>query len=152
MCPRYGKLAALFLNERTDDALINPLDLVTIEKEQQQDKALLLKLKAGTPNLQLKTFCGGVQVICQGNLIYIPKTLQESVSEWYHIILCHSGTSRTKEIIRHHLTWPGLRNHVLACVQTCDVCQHTKRKNVITDTYQRRPRKRNRGKIGRAHV
>ena len=52
-------LAQCFLNERANDALIHQLDLTTIDKAQQQDKALLSKLKAGTPNLQLKTFCGG---------------------------------------------------------------------------------------------
>ena len=63
-------LAKCFLNERADDALIYALHLTMIDKAQQQDKALLSKLKAGTPNLQLKTFHGGPQVICQDNLIY----------------------------------------------------------------------------------
>ncbi len=54
-------LANLFLNERADDALIYPLDLVTIDKAQQNDKHLLRKIQAKTPNLQLKTCCGGVK-------------------------------------------------------------------------------------------
>ena len=41
-------LAKCFLNERADDTLIYPLDLTTIDKAQQQDKALLSKHKAGT--------------------------------------------------------------------------------------------------------
>ena len=124
-------LAKCFLNERAADALIYPLDLTTIDKAQQQDEALLRKRKAGTPNLQIKTFCGGVQVICQDDLIYIPKTLQARVTEWYHLMLCHSGVVRTEQTIRQHLTWPGLRNHVLACVQTCDVCQRYKNKTSL---------------------
>ena len=47
--------------------------------------------------------------------------------EWYHLMLCHSGTTRTEATIKQHLTWPGLRNHVLACVQTCDICQGYKK-------------------------
>ncbi len=50
-------------------------------------------------------------------------------------MLCHSGTTRTEETIRQHLTRPGLCNHVLACVQTCDVCQRWEntyyRKNIL---------------------
>ena len=42
-------------------------------------------------------------------------------------MLCHSGVVRTEQTIRQHLTWPGLRNHVLACIQTCDVCQRYKK-------------------------
>ena len=126
-CVPNNDLAELFLNERADDALIYPLDLVLIDKEQQKDTALLRKLQAGTPHLQTKTFRGGVQVICQDDLIYIPKTLQARVTEWYHLMLCHSGTTRTEATIKQHLTWPGLRNHVLACVQTCDICQRYKK-------------------------
>ena len=36
---------------------------------------------------------------------------------------------RTEATIKQHLTWPGLRNHVLACVQTCDICQRYKKQN-----------------------
>ena len=71
-------LAEFFLNKRADDALIYPLDLITIDKAQQNDQDLLRKLQANTPNLQPKTFHGGVQVICQDGLIYIPKTLQSA--------------------------------------------------------------------------
>jgi transposase InsO family protein len=120
-------LAEFFLNERADDALIYPLDLITIDKAQRNDKDLLRQLQAKAPNLQPKTFRGGVQVICQDGLIYIPKTLRARVTEWYHLMLCHSGTTRTEETIKQHLTWPGLQNHVRACVQTCDVCQRYKK-------------------------
>ncbi len=72
------------------------LDLVLIDKEQRKDHALLPKLQAGTPTFHIKTFRGGVQVICQDNLIYIPKTLQARVTEWYHPMLCLSGTTRTE--------------------------------------------------------
>ena len=120
-------LAEFFLNERADDALIYPLDLITIDKAQQNDKDLLRQLQAKAPNLQPKTFRGGVQVICQDGLIYIPKSLRARVTEWYHLMLCHSGTTRTEETIKQHLTWPGLQNHVRACVQTCDVCQRYKK-------------------------
>ena len=68
-CVPNNDLAELFFNERADDAHIYLLDLVLIDKEQQKDTALLRKLQAGTPHLQTKTFRGGVQVICQDNLI-----------------------------------------------------------------------------------
>jgi hypothetical protein len=93
-CISDTNLAEQFLNERADDALIYPLDLPAIDKAQQADKALLRQLQAGKSNLQLKTFRGGVQVICQDNLIYIPKTLQARVTEWYHIMLCHTVVVR----------------------------------------------------------
>jgi hypothetical protein len=127
-------LADLFLNERSDDALIYSLDLSTIETAQQADRALLRKVRTGVPGFRLKTFRGGGKVICQRDLIYIPKALQARVTEWYHLMLCHSGATRTEATIRQHLTWPGLRNHVLACVQTCDICQRYK-KNVIANIY-----------------
>jgi hypothetical protein len=124
-CVSDDDLAELFLNERADDALIYPLDLTAITKAQQKDTMLLCQLHAGT--CTLKTFHGGVQVICQDNLIYIPKTLQARIMEWNLIMLCHSGATRTEATIRQHLTWPGLRNHVLACVQMCDICQQCKK-------------------------
>ena len=120
-------LADFFFNERADDALIYPLDLITIDKAQKNDNDLLRQLQAKAPNLKPKTFRGGVQVICQDGLIYIPKTLRARVTEWYHLMLCHSGTTRTEETMKQHLTWPGLQNHVRACVQTCDVCQRYKK-------------------------
>ena len=51
-------LADLFLNERSDDALIYPLDLSTIETAQHTDRALLRKVRTGVPGFHLKTFCG----------------------------------------------------------------------------------------------
>jgi hypothetical protein len=109
-CVSDDDLAELFLNERADDALIYPLDLTAITKAQQKDTLLLRQLQAGT--CTLKTFRGGVQVICQNGLIYIPKTLQARVTEWYHLMLCHSGTTRTEVTLKQHLTWPGLQSHV----------------------------------------
>ncbi len=41
-------------------------------------------------------------------------------------MLCHSGAKCTDATIRQHLMWPGLRNHVLACIQKCDICQQYK--------------------------
>ena len=85
VCVPDNDLTKLYLNERANNAIISPLDLVLIDKEQQKDTALLCKLQAGRPTLQTKTFCGGVQVICQDDLIYIPKTLQARVT-WNGII------------------------------------------------------------------
>ena len=79
-----------------------------IDKAQQNNKDLLRKLQAKTPDLQPKTFRGGVQIICQDGLIYIPKTLRARVTEWYHLMLCHSGTTRTEETIKQHLSWPWI--------------------------------------------
>ncbi len=89
-CVPDTNLAEFFLNEQSYDALINPVDLVTIDKAQQTDKGLLRKLKAGMPNLQLKTFCGEAQVIWQDNLIYTPKTLQACVC---HRMVSHYAMS-----------------------------------------------------------
>ena len=120
-------LADLFLNERSDDQLVYPLDLRAIDTAQQQDPLLLKRLKTGVPGYHLKSFCGGEEVICHQDKIYIPAPLQARITEWYHIMLCHSGATRTEATIRQHLTWPGLRNHVQTCVQTCDVCQRYKK-------------------------
>ncbi len=46
-------------------------------------------------------------------------------------MLCHSGVTRIEATIRQHLTWPGLRDHVLACIQTCDSCQRNKTKGYL---------------------
>ena len=43
-CVPDNDLAKLFLNKRANDARINPLNLVLIDKEEQKDTALLRKL------------------------------------------------------------------------------------------------------------
>ncbi len=97
----------IFLNQCADDALIYPFSFNTISKAQQNDTDLYRKLRTGMSHLQPKpAFCGGAQVICQDGLIYVPKALQVRVKEFYHLMLCHSGTTHTEENIKQHLTLP----------------------------------------------
>ena len=40
-------------------------------------------------------------------LIYVPKTLQIPLVEWYHETLKHPDKSRTKYTIYQHYAWPN---------------------------------------------
>ena len=51
----------------------------------------------------MKSFYGAGKVyklICKDDKIVAPTILQKPIIQWYHIQLCHSGTTCTEEITR----------------------------------------------------
>ena len=45
-------------------------------------------------------------------------------------MICHPGVRRMEETLRQHYWWPKLREAVKEFVQTCAICQKTKRKTI----------------------
>ena len=59
-------------------------------------------------------------------LVYVPKDLRESLTEWYHDSLKHPGYDRLLETMRLHFNWPGMAKALETYAKTCDVCQRYK--------------------------
>jgi len=106
-----------------------PLQYKLIQKEQQNDKTLMQKLKEN-PKYSIKTYRGGGKnrhLVCKNNKIVLPDTLQERAVKWYHEQLCHPGLSRTEATIRQHFTFNGLSEMVEDHVKKCKICQKCKK-------------------------
>ena len=108
----------------------NPVNYRVIAREQQKNKKFgqLLSKDSYTT----RTFHGGGKsrtLICFGEKIAIPPTLQKPFLDWYHEMLCHPGQLRMENTIRQHFYWPTLRDDVRKHCTVCDVCQRTKKGN-----------------------
>lgn len=66
-------------------------------------------------------------MICQNGKIYIPKTLQKRIVQWYHEQLCHPGENRTELTIRQHFTWTNMKETIDEVCGKCRVCQLCKK-------------------------
>jgi RNase H-like domain found in reverse transcriptase/Reverse transcriptase (RNA-dependent DNA polymerase)/Integrase zinc binding domain len=117
---------------RTEDDITEddfPLHFKLIQREQQNDKALLTKVRQSN-NYSITNFRGGGterQLITRNGKIIIPRVLQKRIVRWYHYILCHPGESRTEATIAQHFHWAGMREHIKSECSTCHICQLTKR-------------------------
>ena len=81
-----------------------PVTYATIAAEQRKD-APLINLLTSQPGYTLHTFRGGEkqwQLVISQQKIVIPQSLQKRVVDWYHLHLCHPGTTRTEATIRQH--------------------------------------------------
>jgi len=108
-----------------------PLNYKSIMIAQQKDQSLLQLAKTNT-EYNLKEFSAAGKerlLICKGNKIVIPESLQLRIVEWYHIQLCHPGQTRTEATINQHFTWKGLRKTVHQVCSKCHTCQVTKTSN-----------------------
>ena len=56
----------------------------------------------------------------------IPKQIQKTLAEWYDIILCHPGETRTLLSIGQHFHWKGLQKSVHDIWAKCHMCQFLK--------------------------
>ncbi len=107
-----------------------PLEYRLFYKFQQQDKALLKRVKQPHAGLDAKTFRGGGQdwsLICHNGKIVVPEKLRQRVITWYHEALCHPGINRTEETIGQHLWWPKMRDEITEHVTVCPTCQKNKK-------------------------
>ena len=59
-------------------------------------------------------------------LVYVPKDMRESLTEWYHDSLKHPGKDRLLETMRLHFNWPGMTKSLEDYSKTCDICQRYK--------------------------
>jgi hypothetical protein len=51
---------------------------------------------------------GNLLLSVQTIIIPHPQALQEQVVDWYHLHLCHPGTTRTEATIKQHFYWKNL--------------------------------------------
>ena len=58
--------------------------------------------------------------------IYVPEACRQSLVEWYHDNLRHSGTKRTSATIRQYFNWPGASTFIEHYVKKCGICQKYK--------------------------
>ena len=57
----------------------------------------------------------------------IPKQIQQTLVEWYHIILCQPGETRIKLSIGQLFHWKGLQKSIHDIYSKCHTCQLLKR-------------------------
>ncbi len=55
--------------------------------------------------------------------VWVPKSMQKGIIEWYYCILQHAGINRTVNSICQVFNWKGLRPMVKKYVSSCDTCQ-----------------------------
>jgi hypothetical protein len=105
-----------------------PVTYATIAAEQRKD-APLINLLTSQPGYTLHTFRGGGkywELVIAKEKIIIPQALQKRVVDWYHLHLCHPGTTRTEATIRQHFYWKNLRKDVEQTCRRCKICQKSK--------------------------
>ena len=69
----------------------------------------------------------GVELIHDGNQIFVPAALRDRVLDWYHQMLVHPGEKRMEASLRGVYTWPGLRTAVKNLCKHCHTCQMFKK-------------------------
>ena len=97
---------------------------------QQKDKSLIEIVKEKPNDYSIKHFHGAgkkYSLICRHGKIVIPKSIQKTLVEWYHNVLCHPGETRTELTIGQHFYWKGLRKSVHDICSKCHTCQFLKR-------------------------
>ena len=46
--------------------------------------------------------------------------------DWYHLHLCHPGTTRTEATIRQYFYWKNIQKDVEQTCRRCRICQKSK--------------------------
>jgi transposase InsO family protein len=108
-----------------------PLRYKDIKKAQLSNPELQAKLLS-RKDYNYSPFRGGDkdhQLICHHGKIVLPPALQQKTIDWYHLTLCHPGTTRTEATIRQHFDWKGLRPMVIDTCRKCELCQKAKPSN-----------------------
>ena len=96
--------------EKTDTSDAFPLTFSKIHQAQLADTSLQRHALINDA-YSLQTFRRGgknYELIVYQDKIVIPKILQQSTVEWYHMYLCHPGETRTEQTIRQHFWWENL--------------------------------------------
>ena len=114
---------AYFKEEDVNNVLeeIFPMSPKEIRSHQEKDKKLQKSLQE-QEDYKIKKI-EGQEVILYKKKIYIPKTLQYRVMDWYHTYLVHPGSTRMLKSMQTILHWHGIRKDVEKFVQKCDICQ-----------------------------
>ena len=130
-----AEIFGLDSSDHDDTAL--PIQFKNILLHQQKDKKLLKEFTHSKCKYTIKTFQGAnsqIKLICLGDKIVVPATLQEKLVQWYHTHLCHPGEKRTELTIAQHFYWLNLRDTVKKICGECQICQLTKRHQKIWKT------------------
>ncbi len=67
------------------------------------------------------------KVLCKGNKLIIPASLQHRAVSWYHHYLQHPGHSCLEETMRSVMYWKGMLRTIQSYVKSCRSCQVNKR-------------------------
>ena len=107
------------------------LEYTYIAEQQDQDAALLTALE-NDERLQRVQMSQDANIICYRKTpnddprIYIPDSLLERLTNWYHQVLNHPGMNRLYETINTHMYNSQLRKTCENVARTCDACQKYK--------------------------
>ena len=108
-----------------------PLSYKLIAQEQQRDNVLQVRLTSTRERdlYQKKTFRHSdksYELVTRDDKIVIPKSLERTVTEWYHEHLLHPGEKRLELTLRQHFTFIGLGPLVKRVCKACNVCRSLK--------------------------
>jgi len=113
----------VFANQNKEDS-IYPLTTREIAEAQECDLNLLTQADKEGYFTQLVE---DISVLCKGNKLVVPKSLQHHTVAWYHHYLQHPGTKHLKETLRILMYWNGLRTTVQSHVKKSHSFQVNKR-------------------------
>ena len=106
-------------NYAIDENIECPVDFKTLQKKQQKANIAGEEIILGHTRLQTITKKGKKKII-------IPKKLQSSIIQWYHLNLHHPGQTRTLQTIQEHFDWPGMTSKIKEYEKAREVCQKFK--------------------------
>ena len=65
----------------------------------------------------------GTRLFVHKDRIVVPRTLRNTMMQWYHESLLHPGMNRMKATIKSNFYWKGMDTDIENLVRNCDKCQ-----------------------------
>jgi hypothetical protein len=106
-------------NQIEEDS-IYPLTTREIAEAQEHNPQLKTQADKEGDTTQLVK---NITVLCKGNKMAVPKSLQHCAAAWYHHYLQHPGTKFLEETLCISMHWKDLRTTVQSYVKKCHSCQ-----------------------------
>ena len=101
-----------------------PMSPIEIREHQLKDSRVMEYAK--NPEYRIRKI-EGQELVTFKKKIYIPESLRSRIMYWYHTYLMHPGSTRMLNTINATMYWHGMRTHIDKYVQTCHICQLTKK-------------------------
>jgi hypothetical protein len=107
-----------------------PLNMHQILKEQVTDEKLQEKIKDKKKRDDFgKQKYDNIEVTTYKGKVWVPKSLQTRLIDWFHDNLDHAGSTRTVNSILQILGFPALKRMVEEIIKSCGTCQRHKQSN-----------------------
>ena len=112
-----------------------PLDYAELAKEQQKELKFkdkkLSKLLANEKSGYHKQVYEGHDLVMYKDKLYIPKSIQGRLLQWYHHFLCHPGGTRLAKTLSTICYWKGMQHQADALCKKCSTCQKFKKRQKV---------------------